>query len=174
MGITEESMVKLTGKDDWGTPVDVYKHIEKEYAKKPFELDACASDYNFKHENYYSKKDDMFSKELDCTTFMNPIYGKKGWKTDKKTGEKSFNKHGTGDFIEFAYKQHFKHDSTITILVFSNISSSDYFQRCVGETPKIRKENECEIFFYAKRISFLDSNKKTVGMLSLASMVIVS
>jgi len=33
--------------------------------------------------------------------------------------------------------------------------------------------NECDVFFYTKRISFLDCNKKTVGMPSLASMVIV-
>lgn len=173
MGITEQAMIKLTGKDDWGTPINVYHYIEKEYVKKQFQLDACASDYNFKHQNYYSKKDNMFSKQLDCTTFMNPIYGKKGWKTDKKTNQKTFNEYGTGDFIEFAHKQHFKHDSTIAILVFSNVSSSDYFQKYVGATPEIRKRNECEVFFYPKRISFLDSNKKTVGMPSLASMVIV-
>jgi len=80
--------------------------------------------------------------------------GKKGWKTDKKTKQKTFNEYGTGDFIEFAHKQHFKHDSTITISVFSNVSSSDYFQKYVGATPEIRKKMSVKFSFILKEFHF--------------------
>jgi len=166
-------MTKLNGKDDYGTPRIVVNYIERNYALTEFQLDACASDYNFKCEKYFDKKQNMFRMQLNRPTFMNPIYGKKGWHTDKKTGEKWFNEYGTGDFLKFAHDQHFKHNSIIAVLVFANISSSDYFKKYVGETPHIRAINECEVFFYPKRICFEDENHKSVGTPSLSSMVIV-
>ncbi len=172
MGITQQAMTKLTGKDDWGTPKFWVDYFERNYSLCKFEIDACASDYNHKCEKYFDKKQNMFRMQLDKPTFMNPIYGKKGWHTDKTTKTKWFNEYGTDDFIKFAHAQHIKHKMPITVLVFANISSSDYYQKYVGETPEIRHQNNCDVFFPPKRIQFEDEFGKSVGTPSLSSMVI--
>ncbi len=166
-------MTKLNGKDDWGTPRWWVDYFERNYALCEFEIDACASDYNHKCEQYFDKKQDMFRMQLNKPFFMNPIYSKAGWHTDKKTGDKWFIEKGTDSFVKFAYDQHFKHNVTGAVLLFANVSSSEYFKRYIGETPDIRKANECELFFPIKRIQFEDEKGNPTGTPSLSSMVVV-
>lgn len=44
-----------TGKDDWGTPQELYDTLNKEFG---FTLDACADENNYKCANYYTAEAD--------------------------------------------------------------------------------------------------------------------
>lgn len=44
-----------TGKDDWGTPQELYDALNKEFG---FTLDACADENNYKCANYYTAETD--------------------------------------------------------------------------------------------------------------------
>lgn len=189
IGITQQAMTKLTGRDDWGTPKLVVDYIERNYVLKKFEIDACASDYNHKCDFYITKKMNMFRHQLKKTFFMNPIYGKKGTRNIYKVDENNkkildeknrpivigqiHNEYGTADFVKFAHDQHFKHNSTGAVLLFANVSSSDYYQKFVGETPDERIKNHCDIFMYPRRIAFENPDGSPVGTPSLSSMVVV-
>ena len=48
-----------TGKDDWGTPRELFETLDKEFH---FTLDACANDKNHKCEKYYTIEQDGLSK----------------------------------------------------------------------------------------------------------------
>ena len=109
IGITQQAMTKLTGKDDYGTPLKAFLKIQNEYAKTKFEIDACASDYNHKVDYYITKEMNLFNQKLDAPFFMNPIYGKRGFRTFNKGKPDEvtiFNEYGTADFVEFARNQH--------------------------------------------------------------------
>jgi len=62
-------------KDDWGTPRWFYEFLNKTCK---FDLDACASIKNHKHENYYSleRDEDALSLPWAKSTFCNPPYGR--------------------------------------------------------------------------------------------------
>jgi len=189
IGITQQAMTKLSGKDDWGTPKLVVDYIERNYAMCKFEIDACASDYNHKCDFYITKEMNLFRHKLNKPFFMNPIYGKKGTRKIYKRDENNkpvldgsgkrivigeiYNEYGTEDFVKFAHDEFFRHGQTGAVLLFANVSSSEYYQKYVGETPEDRIKNSCDIFMYPKRIGFEDSDGKPVGTPSLSSMVVV-
>lgn len=59
---------------DWATPKELYEELDKEFH---FTLDVCASDWNTKHKNYFTEKDDALAKDWgNNICFMNPPYGK--------------------------------------------------------------------------------------------------
>lgn len=59
---------------DWSTPQDLYDTLNEEFY---FTLDACASEWNKKHANYFSEKDNSLEKDWGKSiVFMNPPYGK--------------------------------------------------------------------------------------------------
>lgn len=59
---------------DWATPHELYGILNDEFH---FTLDACASDWNTKHKNYFSEKDNALEKDWgNNIVFMNPPYGK--------------------------------------------------------------------------------------------------
>jgi len=176
IGITQQVMTKLTGKDDYGTPKKVVNYIAVHYAKTTFEIDACASKYNHKCSYYITKDMNLFYHKLDRPTFMNPIYGKKGYRTFNKGKSDEYtiyNKYGTADFVRYAHGQHIKYDTTMAVLLFGNVSSSEYFQLFVGETPEDKGKNHCEVFHYPKRISFENEFGYSIGTPSLSSIVVV-
>lgn len=166
-------MTKLTGTVDWGTPIADFNYIESEYVGRPFEIDACASILNYKVKNFFSKDDSLFNHRLNKPTFMNPPYAKKGKRTDKKTGETIFNEYGVDDFVRYAHQQFHHWQEPIAILLFSNVSSSKYYQDCVGEKPQDKKNNSVAVFDYPKRIQFLNNLQKPVGTPSLSSIVVL-
>ena len=64
-----------TGKDDWGTPQDLFDALNKEFS---FTLDPCASDTNHKCEKYYTVEQDGLSKSwAGEIVFCNPPYSRK-------------------------------------------------------------------------------------------------
>ena len=81
----------------WATRSEVYEQI-KEYTGGYFDLDPCAEEHTAKCERFFTKEQDMFSKELDwgfdagqfaggyfkSTVFMNPEYGREQTKFIKE------------------------------------------------------------------------------------------
>lgn len=53
------------------TPRHIYDHLDREYH---FTRDVCASDKNFKHKKYWTKKDNCLNKKWSGICFMNPPY----------------------------------------------------------------------------------------------------
>lgn len=75
--------------DDWSTPVDFFKEIEKRFGC--FDLDPCADHDNAKADVYYIKSEDGLSKEWKGKVWMNPPYGREIIKWMKKAYESSLN-----------------------------------------------------------------------------------
>ena len=73
-------------RDDWETPQSLFDVLNVEF---DFTLDACASEYNKKHERYYSKHDDALSKRWTGVVWMNPPYGRQIGKWIRKAYEAS-------------------------------------------------------------------------------------
>ena len=60
--------------DDWETPTQVFEYLNRRYQ---FTLDVCASDTNFKCENYFTKEQDGLSQDWGKEIcWMNPPYGR--------------------------------------------------------------------------------------------------
>lgn len=60
--------------EDWATPPELYKELDDEFH---FTVDVCASDWNHKHDNYFTKEQDGLKQDwTKHTCFMNPPYGK--------------------------------------------------------------------------------------------------
>ena len=75
--------------DDWSTPVNFFKEIEKRFGC--FDLDPCADHDNAKADLYYIKSEDGLSKEWKGKVWMNPPYGREIIKWMKKAYESSLN-----------------------------------------------------------------------------------
>lgn len=61
-------------KTDWATPQSLYEELNKEFN---FTIDLCASDWNAKHERYYTKEDDALQQDWSGEVgFCNPPYGR--------------------------------------------------------------------------------------------------
>lgn len=64
-----------TGKDNWGTPQDLFDALNKEFG---FTLDPCADDNNHKCAKYYTKEQDGLAQSwAGETVFCNPPYSRK-------------------------------------------------------------------------------------------------
>jgi len=73
--------------EDWATPQDFFDLVDEEFH---FTLDACASDWNHKCDNYFTKESDGLSKDWsDDVVWMNPPYGREISKWMKKAYESS-------------------------------------------------------------------------------------
>lgn len=60
-----------TGRDDWGTPWEVFNEYDREFH---FTLDACACADNAKCDKYFTKQEDALSKTWSGVVWMNPPY----------------------------------------------------------------------------------------------------
>lgn len=64
-----------TGKNDWETPIEFFKELDKEFH---FTLDPCANSTNHKCERYYTEQDDGLKQDWTGeTVFCNPPYSSK-------------------------------------------------------------------------------------------------
>jgi phage N-6-adenine-methyltransferase len=59
--------------EDWATPDDFFAELNREFH---FTLDACASEWNKKVDNYYDKEQDGLKQQWTGTVWMNPPYGR--------------------------------------------------------------------------------------------------
>lgn len=172
-------MISLSHNEKYGTPKAVVQRIENYYIGHKFDLDVCAEPHTAICKNFITKEQNMFKYNITTRyNFMNPPYIKRGWITQKfKKGnevikEKIYHEYGIDDFIKFAHDQHFKNNVIFAVLVFSNITSTSYYQEYVGETPQDKIKNHATIFDYPKRIQF-ELNNKPDGVPAFANKVIV-
>lgn len=59
--------------DEWGTPKSTFDYLNNIYG---FTLDACASEFNRKLDNYYSIEDNALEQEWNGVVWCNPPYSK--------------------------------------------------------------------------------------------------
>jgi phage N-6-adenine-methyltransferase len=59
--------------DEWATPQKLFDELDAEFG---FTLDVCASDWNYKVANYFTKADNGLAQEWRGTCWMNPPYGR--------------------------------------------------------------------------------------------------
>lgn len=71
MAINAGMMSSVT--DQWGTPEDLFKELDAEFN---FTLDACASPWNYKVDNYYSEEDNGLEQPWTGVVWCNPPYGR--------------------------------------------------------------------------------------------------
>lgn len=74
--ITTGLMSSLT--DQWATPQGFFDDLNKEFG---FTLDACASSWNHKVDNYFDEAQDALKQDWTGVVWMNPPYGRtiKDW-----------------------------------------------------------------------------------------------
>ena len=59
---------------DWATPKALYDELDREFR---FTIDVCASDWNAKHERYWTLSDNALLQDWSAEVcFMNPPYGR--------------------------------------------------------------------------------------------------
>jgi phage N-6-adenine-methyltransferase len=81
----------------WGTPQAFFEYVQKLFQIK-FTLDACASDFNFKVENYYNEEiNALIQNPKDEIIWMNPPFGL-GGKLQKQFIEKA-SEWGENNFV---------------------------------------------------------------------------
>lgn len=67
--------IRTADSKEWGTPKKLFRELNYEFK---FDLDACASDENFKCEPYFTKRDNALRQDWTqwLTVWMNPPYGR--------------------------------------------------------------------------------------------------
>lgn len=74
--------------DQWATPQNLFDEINKEF---DFTLDACASKWNYKHQNYFDKGINALEQNWIGTVWMNPPYGREIGKWMQKAYQEAKN-----------------------------------------------------------------------------------
>lgn len=136
-------------KDHWGTPLFLFRKIEREMEIK-FTLDPCTSEKNrLGTDKYYTEKDDGLNQSWkDETVFMNPPYSRGNldlW--TKKARIEAFNE-GCIVVGLLPFRTAVKW-FRLNVLPYSIIIKDlkDWIYLNIGE---------CGIYFLEKRVSFID------------------
>lgn len=156
--------------DLWSTPQNIFHYIEKNFLKDcKFGIDLCSTLENTKvKSNFILEENDLFSfspgdfKDFGAA-WMNPPYRKKSLAYT----------HDFSDFFKFAADVRTQSKIPVAVLVSTIISSSVIFQELVGSTPGNRQKNNAEIYFYPKRIKFIDEFGSVQNTPSFSSMIII-
>jgi phage N-6-adenine-methyltransferase len=130
--------------NDWATPTDLFNLLDDEFR---FNVDACAAEWNYKCEKYYTKEDDSLTKNwpTGSVVWCNPPYG-----------------NFAGKFVEHAYKQHINQNCTVVCLVPTNTEAKWFHNYALAG----------ELRFIRGRVHFTDKNGKS-GRPRFSSMVVI-
>lgn len=140
-----------TGKDDWGTPRELFETLDKEFH---FTLDACANDKNHKCEKYYTIEQNGLSKSWGGeTVFCNPPYSKR---TKANPGQIAW--------VEKCYKEATEKNITVVMLIPARTDTIMFHNYILGKA---------EIRFIKGRVSFEIDGKKSKDPAPFPSMVVV-
>ena len=112
--ITSGLMSSLT--DDWGTPKEFFKEINKEFS---FQLDVCASNQNYKCERYYTESENGLLQDWEQVNWCNPPYGR-----------------AIGKWIEKAHNEHLK--GKTTVLLIPSRTDTKWFHDYIYQKHEIR------------------------------------
>ncbi|MCK5611325.1 adenine methyltransferase [Candidatus Pacearchaeota archaeon] len=72
--------------NEWSTPQNIFDQLNKEFN---FDIDICASHWNYKCQKHFTVHDDALTKNWIGTVWMNPPYGREIGKWAKKAFEES-------------------------------------------------------------------------------------
>ena len=139
-----------TGKDDWGTPQDLFDTLNKEFA---FTLDPCADESNHKCPKYYTKEQDGLAQSWEGeTVFCNPPYSRK---TKSNVGQIAW--------VEKCYREAQK-GSIVVMLLPARTDTIMFHNYILGKA---------EIRFIKGRISFEIGKEKSKAPAPFPSMIVV-
>jgi site-specific DNA-methyltransferase (adenine-specific) len=115
--------IMSTGKDDYGTPQWLFDRLNDIFN---FDIDVCASDWNYKVKKYFSEKNNSFRKKWRGNCFMNPPYSKAQSKCLPDCSKTVCNrrgyhlvddKPGLFDWVDRAHRQSEQYKSAIACLL---------------------------------------------------------
>lgn len=140
-----------TGKDDWGTPQDLFNALNKEFF---FTLDPCADDSNHKCKKYYTKEEDGLAQSWEGeTVFCNPPYSRK---TKTNAGQSAW--------VEKCYKEAKENGITAVMLIPARTDTKMFHDFILGKA---------EIRFIKGRIKFEIDGEKSKDAAPFPSMIVV-
>lgn len=103
--------------DEWATPQELFDRLDAEFG---FDLDPCASEYNHKCENYFSKEDDGLKQSWEGhRVFCNPPYSQ------------------MAKWVEKCYREGCK-DNTLVLLLIPSRTDTKYFHDFIYQRSEIR------------------------------------
>ena len=147
-----DKVLMSSGKDDWGTPQELYNSLNKEFG---FTLDACADQSNYKHENYYTVEDDGLKKDWGGKiVFCNPPYSKK---TKNNPGQEAW--------IEKCFNESSEHGAVVVMLIPSRTDTKAFHKYILGKAKEIR--------FVEGRLKFEINRAKSKEAAPFPSMIVV-
>lgn len=129
------------------TPMSVIEWIERKASIK-FTLDGAAQPHHARMKRYITPEENFLTTDRDFTNeaiWLNPPYVQS--RKDRP---------GTGAFIERALRIRDKFGARLILLLESNMSGTHYFTKYVGSTPEDRLKLKTVIYFYPRRINFLN------------------
>ena len=103
--------------DEWSTPSDVFDRLNNEFN---FNLDACATDFNHKCQNYFTQaKNGLKQSWGGYRVFCNPPYS------------------NISEWVKKAYYESYKADTLICLLIPAR-TDTRYFQEYILHRAEIR------------------------------------
>lgn len=139
-----------TGKDDWGTPQDLFDALDREFG---FTLDPCADDNNHKCDKYYTKEQDGLAQSWEGeTVFCNPPYSRK---TKSNAGQIAW--------VEKCYRES-QNGNTVVMLLPARTDTIIFHDFILGKA---------EIRFIKGRLSFETGKEKSKAPAPFPSMIVV-
>lgn len=140
-----------TGKDDWGTPQDLFNALNKEFN---FTLDPCADDKNHKCDKYYTiEQDGLAQSWAGETVFCNPPYSRK---TKTNAGQIAW--------VEKCYKEATEGGIIVVMLIPARTDTIMFHDYILGKA---------EIRFIKGRVNFEVDGEKSKDPAPFPSMIVV-
>ena len=103
--------------DEWSTPSDVFDRLNNEFN---FNLDACATDFNHKCQNYFTQAENGLKQSWGgYRVFCNPPYS------------------NISEWVKKAYYESYKADTLICLLIPAR-TDTRYFQEYILHRAEIR------------------------------------
>lgn len=139
-----------TGKDDWGTPQDLFDALNEEFG---FTLDPCADDSNHKCDKYYTVEQDGLAQDWSGeTVFCNPPYSRK---TKTNAGQVAW--------VKKCYEES-KKGGVVVMLIPARTDTILFHDYILGKA---------EIRFIKGRVNFETAGEKSKDPAPFPSMIVV-
>lgn len=130
-----------SGSCEWSTPQWFFDELNEEFG---FTLDPCATEFNHKCENYYTKNENGLEQDwAGNVVFCNPPYGRE-----------------IGEWVRKCYEESKKPD-TMCVMLIPARTDTKYFHEYIY--------NHAEVRFIRGRLKFGDGN----GSAPFPSMIVV-
>lgn len=140
-----------TGKDDWGTPQDLFDALNEEFN---FTLDPCADNNNHKCAKYYTiEQDGLAQSWAGETVFCNPPYSRK---TKTNAGQIAW--------VQKCYKEATEGGIVVVMLIPARTDTIMFHDYILGKA---------EIRFIKGRVNFEIDGQKSKDPAPFPSMIVV-